>query len=352
MSEQQDVARPASPVTVVIASPFEAELVERIRDVDRARTRVIHEPDLIPRARRPADHEGVSPALDSAGQARWLDILRSADVMLDFDWFAPAEIATNAPNVRWIQATASGIGERVRSLGLDRSDITITNCAGLFGVPLAEFVALGLLYLAKDVPRLRDDQAARRWEKRLARELSGMRVLLVGLGDLGSRIAVVLAGLGVEVRGLRRSGGPMPPGVAVHVRPEDMLEALGAVDALVLACPLTPETHHLIGARELAALPPGAFVVNVARGAVIDEPALIEALAGGHLGGAALDVFETEPLPGESPLWAMHNVLVSPHSASDRLSDNERIIDLFVDNLRRFLDEQPLRNVFDRERGY
>ena len=128
--------------------------------------------------------------------------------------------------------------------------------------------------------------------------------------------------------------------------------ALAAADALVLACPLTEQTRGLIGAARLGALPPGAILVNVARGAVVDEPALVEALRSGHLRGAALDVFAEEPLPAASPLWDLPNVLVSPHSASTLADENRRIVDLFLDNLERFLDGRPLRNRFDPARGY
>jgi len=336
----------------VIASPLEPELVERIRDVDRARLRVTHEPALLPRARFASDHAGIGPDLDAAGVRRWLAILRSADVLFDLDWYAPAEMATNAPRLRWVQASKSGVGESLRRLGLDRTEIVFTNCAGVHAVPLAEFVVLGLLYLYKDVPRLRDEQSRRVWEPAVARVLAGSRILLIGLGGLGRQVATSLAGLGVEVRGFRRTGTAVPPGVTRLIEPDAFHDALGEVDALVIACPYTAETHHLIGAAELAALPAGAFVVNIARGAIIDETALVEALSSGHLGGAALDVFETEPLPASSPLWAMPNVLVSPHRASVVDAENTLIVDLFVDNLHRHLDGRPLRNVYDRDRGY
>ena len=127
---------------------------------------------------------------------------------------------------------------------------------------------------------------------------------------------------------------------------------LGGVDALVLACPLTERTRHLIGRRELALLRPGAVVVNLSRGPVIDESALIDALTAGQIAGACLDVFETEPLPASSPLWAMDNVIVSPHSASTVAAENELLTDLFIDNLGRWLAGEPLRNVFDSDAGY
>lgn len=338
--------------TVVIASPLEPELVERIRDVDRERLRVVHEPALIPRARYAADHDGVRPDLDDRDLERWLGILGSADILLDLDWYAPAEMPVHAPNLRWVQVSRSGVGESLRRYGLDRSGIVFTNAAGVHAVPLAEFVVLGLLWLVKDVPRLETEQAEHAWRSSVTRLLSTTRVLLVGLGGLGGEVARSLSGLGVEVWGLRRSDAPPPDGVTRSIRPAEFREALGDVDALVVACPYTAETHHMIGVDELAALPAGAFVVNIARGGVIDEAALVAALASGHLGGAALDVFEREPLAADSPLWEMPNVLVSPHRASVVDAENALIVDLFTDNLRRFLDDRPLRNVYDRERGY
>jgi phosphoglycerate dehydrogenase-like enzyme len=337
---------------VVIASPLEPELVERIRAVDPQRLEVVHEPDLIPRPRYVADHDGVPPTLDDAGLARWRGILGTADILFDVDWLEPEALPVNAPRVRWVQATRSGVGQNLRRAGLDRTAITFTNAAGVHGVPLAEFVVLGLLYLVKRVPDLVEAKARRSWQPDRVAQLAGMRVLLVGLGGLGQVIAGRLAALDVEVWGVRRTDGPAPDGVARIVPAAGLHEALGDVDALVLACPYTDETHHLIGPDELAAMRPGAFLVNVARGGVVDEAALIEALERGHLGGAALDVTETEPLPPDSPLWALPNVLLSPHRASIVDAENALIVDIFVDNLRRYLDGRPLRNVYDPARGY
>ena len=255
--------------------------------------------------------------------------------------------------MRWIQASSSGIGEFLARTGLADSAIAITTAAGLHGVPLAEFVALGLLYLTKEVPHLREWQAGRRWERHTSRELAGQRMLLVGLGQVGRQIAATCAGLGLEVWGMRRTvSGSLPPGVAREVPRSALREALAEVDALVLACPYTRETHHLIGTAEFAVMRASSIVVNVARGPVIDEPALIAALHEGRVAGAALDVFEQEPLPPDSPLWVMPNVLVSPHSASTVAAENGRLIDLFVDNLRRYLAGEPLRNRFDPSRAY
>src|SRR5262249_41097152 len=158
---------------------------------------------------------------------------------------------------------------------------------------------------------------------------------------------------GIEVWGSSRTPPAEPvPGLARFVPGDALAEALSEIDALVLACPLTKETQGMIGRAEIARLKPGAILVNIARGQVLAEPALIEALAAGRLGGAALDVCATEPLPRESPLWGMENVLVAPHSASTVARENERIVDLFLDNLGRYLEGRPLRNVFEPARGY
>jgi glyoxylate/hydroxypyruvate reductase A len=341
-----------TPITVVIASPLPDEHVARIRDALPDKVRVLHDPSLIPAPRYVADHVGTRPTLDPAASARWLGMLAEADVLFDFDWYAPADMARNAPRLRWVQATSSGIGEYVRRKGLDRTGIVFTNVAGVHGTPLAEFVVMGLLYLVKDVPRMRAAQDRHQWQRYSARQLAGQRVLLVGLGAVGGQIARTLDELGIEVWGLRRTGRSAPPGVRRLIPRMQLVSALAAVDAIVLAAPYTPETHHLIGAAEIGAMPAHAVVVNVGRGQLVDEPALVAALEAGRLGGAVLDVFETEPLPDDSPLWELSNVLVSPHSASTVATENDAIVDLFLDNLERFLAGRPLRNVYDRDRGY
>jgi glyoxylate/hydroxypyruvate reductase len=341
------------PVTVLIASPLEPEHAERIAAAYPGRVRVVHEPDLLPVPRYVGDHNGIPRQLGEADLARWRSLLAEADVLFDFDWLDAPALPRSAPRLRWVQGTSAGIGEYLVRTGLAASDITFTTAAGAHGTALAEFVALGLLSLVKEVAELRRRQARHHWERYTARSLAGRRVLLVGLGNVGRAIARTLGALGVEVIAMARTQpATLPEGVARAIGRDAFHAELAAADALVLACPATPETFHLVGAAELAALPAGAFLVNVARGNVVDEPALVEALRSGHLGGAFLDVFETEPLPPDSPFWDMEHVLVSPHSASTVGGENDFIVDLFLDNLGRFLDGRTLRNVFQRERGY
>jgi glyoxylate/hydroxypyruvate reductase len=344
-------------VNILVASPLEAEHVARIEATD-PRARLLYEPDLLPVPRYPADHSGVPRALSAAGLGRWSSLREQADVSFDFDWQAPAEMARNCPRLRWVQGTSAGIGGFLERTGLVHTPLVFTTASGVHGTPLAEFTLLGLLHFAKGMPELARWQRRRHWERHAGRQLAGSRVLLVGLGGVGRAVAGLLAAAGVEVVGAGRTErgrsqhGRDVPGVASFVAAAQIGRVLPEVDALVLACPLTEQTRHLIGERELALLRPGAVVVNIGRGQVIDEDALIAALRAGHLGGACLDVFAAEPLPDSSPLWGMANVIISPHSASTVAAENGLLTDLFTDNLRRWLDGRTLRNVFDRAAGY
>jgi phosphoglycerate dehydrogenase-like enzyme len=252
-----------------------------------------------------------------------------------------------------VQATSSGIGPLVEHLGLAGSPLIITNAAGIHAQPLAEFVLLTALHFAKEMPRVNTWKAERHWERFCGQEVFGSRMTLIGLGRVGSRIAVLSSALGMEVTGHRRTtGGQTPPGVSTVVDAAGLDAALPETDILVIAAPDTPETTNLIDRRRLSLLPAHAVVVNVGRGSLIDEPAMIEMLQAGRLRGAGLDVFAKEPLPADSPLWAMPNVIVSPHSASTVNHENDRLVDLFIENLHRYLDRRPLVNVFDHARRY
>ena len=275
-----------------------------------------------------------------------------AEISFDFDWERPAEFLTNAPNVRWVQSPSSGIGPMLERIGVMGSRLVVTNAAGIHAQPLAEFVLMAALYFAKEVPRLNAWKANREWVRFCGYELAGSRMLLVGLGGAGARVAQLSAAIGIEVIGHRRSAAAPPAGVTRLVGSDEIDAELPNVDYLVLIAPDTTDTKNMFDRRRLALLPPCAVVINIGRGTLLDEPALIEMLSDGRLRGAALDVFAKEPLPVDSPLWSMPNVIVSPHSASTVVQENDRIVDLFIENLRRFLDRQPLVNLFDHARKY
>jgi phosphoglycerate dehydrogenase-like enzyme len=337
---------------VLIASPLEPELVARIDAAD-PRVSVLYEPALLPEPRYPADHGGVRRSLSAADLDRWSKLREQADVSFDFDWQDPAQMPRNCPRLRWVQATSAGIGGMLERTGLADTDLIFTTASGVHATPLAEFALLGLLYFAKDMPQLAAWQAEKHWQRYTTTQLAGSRALVVGLGRIGREVARLLSAAGVQVYGAGRPGRSYDvPGLARSVSSDQLGQVLPDVHALVLTTPLTEETKGLIGAAELELLPRGAVVVNISRGAVIDEEALIAALRSGHLSGAFLDVFAAEPLPDGSPLWEMPNVVVSPHSAATVAAENGLITDLFCDNLQRWLAGQPLRNVYDRAAGY
>jgi glyoxylate/hydroxypyruvate reductase len=333
--------------TVAIVTYLEQEHVDRVAAVSPD-VRVLYDPTLIAPPRFHADHTGRTDFRRTPDQeARFRAMLAQADVHYDFDRELAPLLPTLAPRLRWVQATSSGIGPFVRKAGLDKTDIVITNAAGIHAVPLAEHTLLSLLYFVKDVPARQRDQRAHVWERYAGGELRGLTVLVVGLGAVGSEIARLLRAAGLRVVGMRRTPAGQPPHVDVDelVAPDQLHDVLPRVDAVVLIAPHTPQTEGMIGARELALMRPGAILVNIARGAHVDEAALVDALRRGHLGGAALDVAAVEPLPDESPLWDLPNVLITAHSASTVDKENGRLTDLFCENLRRYLAGEPLVNV-------
>jgi phosphoglycerate dehydrogenase-like enzyme len=333
---------------ILIAGFLEPELVDRVR---AAYDDVRYEPHLVPRPRYVADHDGTPPVLDAAAEAEWRDLLGRADICFGFDWWQPDRLPANCPKLRWVQATSAGIGGFVRRHGLDTADIVFTTAAGTHAVPLAEFALTGALYLVRGVPDLLDRQRRHDWQRYTTRSLAGRRVTVVGLGQVGRHVATTFAALGTHVVGVGRPGGSRPELAGVTVT--DSLDAvLPDTDVLVLATPLTDSTHHLIDRRRLDLLPAGAVLVNIARGAVLDQTALVDVLREGRLGGAALDVTDPEPLPADSPLWDRSDVLISPHSASTLDGENAALVDLFLDNLDRWRDGRPLRNVYRPELGY
>ncbi len=350
----------SKPLNIFIASPLEPEQVERIRAVDPERLEVVHNPEVLPLKRYEADHTGAANFRRTPEQqARWRRCLGRADVLWDFPPRNPDGSGGLAyvPNVRWIQATSSGVGRRVEALGLLDSDLLITTARGVHAGPLTEFVFLILLSHVRKTASLAEQQRRHLWERFCGEELEGRTLAIVGAGEVGRRVASVGRGFGMRVvalasPGSRRSAAEL--GVDVLYPNDALHEMLAETDALVLSVPHTPETDRLIDAPALKALKPGAALVNIARGGVVNEPALLEALRDGHIALAGLDVFADEPLPADSPFWDMPNVIVSPHSSANAASENRKITDIFRYNLRCYLDGRygDMRNVFRSARMY
>lgn len=336
-------------LTILIATPLEPEYVERIRAVD-PRIEVLYAPDLLPTPKYVADHGGYATRPPEQ-QARWDAMLAQAEVLWDFDRSHLTDLTQAAPRLRWVQGTSAGIGQFVRRQGWDKTDIIFTTASGVHARALADFCLMAMLMFAKDYFRMERGRKTRHWERYCGEELTDKTLAIVGLGRVGQEIARHGKKLDMRVVGTKSTPAPLPDVDHVY-HPSELHAMLPEADYLVLIAPHTAATEGLMGRDELALLKASAVFINIARGQLVDELTLIEMLQTGRLRGAALDVFATEPLPTDSPLWDMPNVIVSPHSASTVMQENSRITDLFCDNLRRYLAGLPLRNVLDKERLY
>jgi phosphoglycerate dehydrogenase-like enzyme len=344
---------------VLIASYLEPHLVDRIRGVD-PRLAVTYEPALLRPPRYPADHTGGPLTRTADEEARWRRHLAEAAVLFDFDQTHREDLPDLAPNLRWVQATSAGIGQFVKRMAYDRRmpDTIFTTASGVHAQPLAEFAVMAMLAFAKGLPRMMRDQQRKHWERYAGTDLAGRAIGIVGVGKIGGEVARLAAALRMRVLGVKRRPEGIAP-AALHLDELSGLDALGALlgrsEFLVLVTPHTDETEKLIGAAELARLPRGAVLINIGRGALVDEVALVESLRSGHLGGAALDVFAEEPLPEGHPLWELPNVLVTPHVSAVTTGFWRRECDLIVRNLGRHLSRAPLttwENVVDKRAGY
>lgn len=265
------------------------------------------------------------------------------------------ELWAHTKKVRWVHSLAAGL-DKLLFPELVESDVVLTNAKGVFKRPLAEFAVLGMLYHYKRVREMVELQRQHKWQGFLVEWLRDKVMGIVGYGEIGRECALLAKPLGVKIHATRRNpekskGDPLLDRIFAL---DQMHEMLRGVDVLVAAAPLTPETHHMIGEAEFAAMKPGSIVINVGRGPVIDEAALVKALQSQQIGAAALDVFEVEPLPENSPLWDMENVLISPH-CTDRTSNPDWLdlsMQVFVDNFKRYQSGQELENVVDKRAGY
>jgi phosphoglycerate dehydrogenase-like enzyme len=343
---------------VMIASPLEAVHVARIRASVPESVEIIYEPDLLPPTRYVGDHGGERGfSLTPEQQQRWDTHISQADVLFDFPWNNHGHPHSYGPNIKWIQSSSAGVGRMAERMGIKPGELIITTASGVHARPLAEFVMLVLLMAAKENRRIVADQRAHRWERFCSDELSGKLLAIVGTGKIGREIARIARTFDMLPVGLAREFRPerAPELGLERLYPRDELHAmLSAADAVVLCAPHTPETENIIGAEELAVLKPGVVFVNIGRGQLVDEDALIARLQDGTIGFAGLDVFRQEPLPPDSPLWDLPNVLINPHSASTSDRENGRITQLLIDNLHAFMAgrHDDMRNVLDIERMY
>lgn len=280
------------------------------------------------------------------------------DAEVAFSSLVRGELFHAAERLRWIHSSAAGVGSLITP-ELKARGIVLTNSRGIHGPAVAEHVVGVTLMLRRKLHVAVRRQLERRWAQEelsapeATRAIRGARVGLVGLGAIGSAVAQAFTALGAEVHAVRRRPAlAAPPGVTRVEGPEGLADLLAWADIVVLTAAHTRETRGLIGARELALMGRDAILVNVSRGRLVDERALIDALTQGRIAGAALDVFEHEPLDPSSPLWRLPNVIVTPHTSGFRADYWDAVVDLFAENLRRFERGEPLLNVVDLDAGY
>ena len=279
--------------------------------------------------------------------------VEGADALFLWDFFSTAvkDVWDHAGDLRWIHVAAAGVDTLLFD-DLVESDVVVTNARGVFDRPMAEFVLASILARAKRLHEVHDQQTARTWQHHESETVTGKHALVVGTGAIGRETARLLRSVGMEVRGAGRAARDDDPDFGDVVASADLTDHVGWADHVVVTAPLTEQTRGLVGAEVLAAMKPTAHLVNVGRGPLVDEDALVTALETGQLRAASLDVFRTEPLPHDSPLWSSPGVVVSPHMSGDVLGWRETLARQFVDNALRWLDDRPLVNVVDKRLGF
>ncbi|HJS28021.1 MAG TPA: D-2-hydroxyacid dehydrogenase [Anaerolineales bacterium] len=338
----------AAKVQLLITLALDDELVARIRSVS------------------PRIQATVRPAgsADEIGRKQWesAEVLYTGNILPEADW---------APALRWIQFNSAGVDRVIEAPILQKKGLIATSLSGANSAQVAEYVLMMLLALGHHLPALIDYQRQSEWPKNRwkrfgPREMSQSTVGIVGYGSIGRQIARLLSGFGATVLAVKRNAmRPADEGYTPHSQgdpegdlvhrlypPQALRAMLKECDFVVLALPYTPETHHSIGAEELGSMKPDAYLVDISRGNILDHQALIRALESGQIAGAALDVFPEEPLPKESPLWGLPNVILTPHLSGITPYYDQRGVALFIENLNRYLADQPLLNQIDLQRGY
>lgn len=278
-------------------------------------------------------------------------VAADVDALLAFKFVGrpfPREVVLGLPRLQWVQLASAGCDHM---LPFDPSQVSVTNASGIHGDTMAEYVIGSLVHMLWDFPRLLAQQRRHEWTKYDVPTLAGRTMGIVGAGHVGGRIGERARAFGMRVLGVRRGHGAVT-GIDEMFGRDGLQHVLSASDVVVVTLPLTPETRGLIGGRELSWLRPGAVLVNVSRGGIVEEGAVLESLTSGRLAGAVLDVFAQEPLPGGSPFWDLPNVLVTPHIASEFEGWPRAVARLFCENLARWTRGEPLINLVDPALGY
>jgi len=342
---------------VVAASPVSEELIDFITQAE-PRIDFIRDQDLLPPSQFPGDHIGDPSFSRTPEQQRTFDnLVDSADALYGVPDEDPAALKRTVdanPGLRWVHTMFAGGGAQVKAADLtgeQLSRIAFSTSAGVHAEPLAEFAVFGLLAGAKTLPRMLAQQRDKIWSRWVMGTVSGQRIVIVGLGNIGRATALKLTALGATVIGTSRRDTAVE-GVDEIVHPDRLADIVGDADGIVVTLPGTSATEGLVSAKVFGAVKPGVTMVSVGRGTVVDEVAMTAAIEDGRIGFAALDVFASEPLATDSPLWTHPNVLISPHGAALNAAEDRLIAELFVSNAARFLDGRELINRVDTVEFY
>ena len=327
-------------VNVVVASPLHQEALELIKAVSRIN---LEQVSALIVAERKGDG-AAGPQLDS--------ILAQAEVLYGWIHHLPPRLVTRARNLKWLQVMSAGVDRLPKEIL--QSQVIVTNVSGIHATPISEFVLYLMLSAVKQAPACFQMKQEKRWQRLYPATLRSKTVGIVGLGNIGREIARLSKAFGLRVIGTRRSARKAGRARYVDsVLPREQLsQLLSESDFVVLALPLTPESHNLFGEKELRAMKPGAYLINISRGAIVDEEALIRALEEKWIAGAGLDVFATEPLSSESKIWELPNVIFSPHISGEMENYEVRATEVFCKNLRRYVEGRKFARVVDPKKGY
>jgi phosphoglycerate dehydrogenase-like enzyme len=283
------------------------------------------------------------------------DLVPAAEAEAAFGGFSAERlraVVAATPKLRWVHTFSAGVDRHVPELA-SRDDVVLTNNTGAYDIPIAEHVIAMIFAAAKRMPEHLAAQRRSEWQREVPHaEVRGATLVILGMGSIGSELARLAGGVGMRVIGIRRDPSRPAPGVERVVAPERFAEVVREADYLAVTAALTPKTKGMVSAEVIGALKPTAWLINIARGPIVDEAALATALKERRIGGAALDVFETEPLPATSPLWTLDNAILTPHISNSSPKVRDRSLALVVENVRRFKAGGPLLNLVDRSIGY
>jgi phosphoglycerate dehydrogenase-like enzyme len=325
--------------------PIQMEEIEKIIDMSSGQWSLLKANAQTDIGNLPlADIDVIYISVDVLGESSKMQLTPLMSVFCD--------VALSSPNLQWLQASSAGM-DRPQYQALRKRGVTLTHAGGIASTAVAHSAIAGLLALGRGLPKFMALQKMGRWlperGSNAPREIPGQTAVIVGLGAIGQEIARLCDSLGLGVLGFNRSG-VCPPSLDIEVlRVSEFDHFLGRADWVILSCPLTEETRHFVAERHFHEMKKSAYLIDVSRGGVVNSAHLLAALQQGNLAGAYLDVFETEPLPPDSPFWALPNVIITPHSAGDFAGRGRNLTDLFIKNLRKYISGQPLINMLSRE---